>query len=107
MIAAATADGTIDADERSRVLGGVRETGLGGDAAEFLAVEFGAPASIEDLAMAARTPEMRAQTYAAARLAIDPDTDVERDWLQELASRLSLDPKFVAHLDEAAGSAKM
>ncbi len=106
MIAAAAADGIVDAAERSRILGGLAELGIEHEASQFLASEFAAPASIEALAGAARTAEMRAQTYAAARLAIDPDSPAERDWLRQLASRLSLDAKFVAHLDEAANASK-
>lgn len=106
MIAAATADGAIDEGERHRVLGGLQQAGFAGDAARFLEEELAAPASLDELAAAARTPEMQAQTYAAARLAIDPDTDTERDWLAGLARRLRLDPGLVAHLDEAASAAK-
>jgi uncharacterized membrane protein YebE (DUF533 family) len=106
MIAAAAADGAIDEEERSRVLGGLEQAGFAGDAARFLSAEFARPASIRELAAAARTPEVQAQTYAAARLAIDPDTAEERRWLAELALGLALDPRLVAHLDEAAGAAK-
>jgi uncharacterized membrane protein YebE (DUF533 family) len=106
MIAAASADGTVDEEERARVLGGLEQAGLAGDAARFLAAELARPASIGELAAGARTPEMRAQTYAAARLSIDPDTAAEQSWLAELARRLSLDPRLVAHLDEAAGAAR-
>ena len=47
-----------------------------------------------------------AQVYAAARLAIDPDTAEEQDFLAALAGALALEPSLVAHIDAAAASAK-
>ena len=57
----------------------------------------GAPASAEDAA----------KIYTAARLAIDPDTNEEREFLTRLATALRIEPGLVAHLDAQAASVKV
>ncbi|WP_449255791.1 tellurite resistance TerB family protein [Bosea sp. (in: a-proteobacteria)] len=107
MIAAAAADGTIDAEERQAILGGLKEAGLEADAHDWLAQEMAKPASIDQLAEAAETPELATQIYAAARLAINPDTAAEKDFLAGLAGSLGLDAELVANIDAAASAAKL
>ena len=107
MIAAAAADGEIDADERARILGGLREAGFDPEANEWLGKEMANPASVETLVEGAESPELAAQIYTAARIAINPDTPRERDFLAGLAGSLGLDAELVANIDSAAGSAKV
>ena len=54
----------------------------------------------------ATTPELATQVYAASLIAIDPDTDVERDYLAQLASKLRIDPALKAHLETNVAQAK-
>ena len=49
---------------------------------------------------------MGAQVYAAARVAIDPDSIQEREFLRQLAEALDLDAQLRAHIDEAAAGVK-
>ncbi|PZO01057.1 MAG: DUF533 domain-containing protein [Hyphomicrobiales bacterium] len=107
MIAAAAADGAIDADERARILGGLREAGFDTEANEWLAREMANPASVEMLVEGAQSPELAAQIYTAARITINPDTPKERDFLAGLAGSLGLDAELVANIDAAASSAKV
>lgn len=107
MIAAAAADGHIDADERSAILGGLKEAGLDQEAHEWLAKEMAKPASIDTLAEAAESPELAAQIYTAARIAINPDNAAEKDFLAGLAGSLGLDAELVANIDAAASAAKV
>ncbi len=107
MIAAASADGVVDADERARIVGGLQQIGLDADAARFLDAEFARPASPLDLAAQASGPEAAAEIYTAARLAIDPDHPAEQRFLASLAEQLAIDPQLVAHIDAAAESAKV
>lgn len=107
MIAAAAADGAIDADERTAILGGLREAGFDPEANEWLAREMANPASVETLVEGAESPELAAQIYTAARIAINPDTAKERDFLAGLAGSLGLDAELVANIDAAASSAKV
>ncbi len=106
MIAAAAADGEIDADERAAILGGLREAGFDQEANEWLAKEMANPASVETLVEGAESPELAAQIYTAARIAINPDTPKEKDFLAGLAASLGLDAELVANIDVAASAAK-
>lgn len=107
MIAAAAADGHIDTQERDAILGGLKEAGLDAEAHEWLAQELAKPASIDQLANAAETPELATQIYTAARIAINPDTPAEKDFLAGLAGSLGLDAELVANIDAAAAAAKV
>ncbi len=107
MIAAAAADGHIDAEEQSAILGGLKEAGLDQEAHEWLAKEMAKPASIDALVEAAESPELAAQIYTAARIAINPDNAAEKDFLAGLAGSLGLDAELVANIDAAASAAKV
>ncbi|MGZ8299339.1 MAG: DUF533 domain-containing protein, partial [Rhodoplanes sp.] len=48
-----------------------------------------------------------AQVYAAARLAIEPDTPQEREFLHSLAEALKLDPALKREIDEGASGVKV
>jgi uncharacterized membrane protein YebE (DUF533 family) len=104
MIAAAAADGEIDDTERARILGNLKQAGLDDEASGFLDAEFANPLDAAGLVQMSSSPEMAAQIYTAARLAVDPDTDDEQTFLADLASGLSLDTELVAHIDAAAAS---
>ncbi|MCA1999786.1 MAG: DUF533 domain-containing protein [Hyphomicrobiales bacterium] len=107
MIAAASADGIVDATERAAIAGNLKAAGLDQEAAAFLEQEFANPADLATLAAGIATPEEAAQVYAAARLAIDPDRQEEKDFLAALATTLRIEPGLVAHIDAAAQSAKV
>jgi uncharacterized membrane protein YebE (DUF533 family) len=104
MIAAAAADGEIDDTERARILGNLKQAGLDDEASGFLEAEFASPLDAAGLVQMSSTPEMAAQIYTAARLAIDPDMEEEQTFLADLASGLELDGELVAHIDAAAAS---
>ncbi len=106
MIAAAAADGVIDDTERKVILGAVHNAGLDDAAKEFLANEFANPADVETLVGMSENAESAQQIYAAARVAIDPDTQAEKDFLARLAGGLELDAQHVAHIDAAAAGLK-
>lgn len=105
MIAAAAADGRIDATEQGKILGGLKQAGLGADAEEFLANELNNPASAADLAGAVTSPEQAIQVYTAARIAIDVDEQSEARFLADLATDLGMDRSLMAHIEEQARAA--
>ena len=107
MIAAASADGIVDAQERAAIAGNLKAAGLDQEAASFIENEFANPADISTLAEGIGSPDEAAQVYAAARLAIDPDLQEEQDFLAALAETLKLEAGLVAHIDAAAASAKV
>ncbi|SFC49323.1 Uncharacterized membrane protein YebE, DUF533 family [Bosea sp. CRIB-10] len=106
MIAASASDGHIDDAERNAIMGGLREAGLDAEANEWLSRELANPASVDTLVEGAESPELAAQIYTAARIAINPDTPAEKDFLAGLAGSLGLDAELVANIDAAASAAK-
>lgn len=98
MIAAAKADGHIDAEEQKRIFGQIEQADLDGEAKAFVLDELARPLDIDAVAAAATSPEEAAEIYAASLMAIDPDDPAERGYLAMLAGRLKLDPALVEHL---------
>ena len=104
MIAAAAADGRIDAKEQQKILGGLQQAGLNDAAQQFLTAEINNPATVEALAAAVSTPQDAVQVYTAARVALDVDSDEEHEFLAQLAEALGIDDKLAAQVDAAARS---
>ena len=105
MIAAAKADGHIDADEQRRIFDQVGQMDLDNDDKAFVFEELSKPLDVEAVAEAATTPERAAELYAASLLAIDPDGPAEKGYLGMLAARLRLPDDLVAHLHASVDSA--
>jgi uncharacterized membrane protein YebE (DUF533 family) len=103
MVAAAAADGHIDQAERARIVQGLTEAGIDPDASRWLETEMASPADVEELAANVNDPDKAAQVYAAARIAIDPDTIQEREFLHQLAEALDLDPALRTQIDDTVG----
>jgi tellurite resistance protein len=105
MIAAAAADGTIDADERSRIVGKLEAVGLSSEERAFIGTELLAPASAAAIAGQVKSPEMAEQVYAASLMAITVDTEAENNYLDELAGLMGLSPDVKARLHQELGGA--
>jgi uncharacterized membrane protein YebE (DUF533 family) len=105
MIAAAAADGRIDAAEQQKILGGVRQAGIERAAQQFLAAEINNPATAAELAAGVNSPEEAVQVYTAARVAMDLDTNEEHEFLSSLAEALGIDDNLAAQVDAAARGA--
>lgn len=101
MIAAAKADGHIDAAEQANIFAQMDKLPLDADDKAFVMDELRAPLDIDAVARAARTPEEATEIYAASLLSIDIDNAAERGYLAMLAARLKLDDALVAHLHAA------
>jgi uncharacterized membrane protein YebE (DUF533 family) len=105
MIAAAAADGRIDAREHDRIISGLKQAGLDSEAEAFLANELNNPRSAQDLARSVTSPQEAAQIYTAARIAVTVDSPAEKQFLQSLAQALGMDPKLAAHIGATTESA--
>jgi len=105
MVAAAKADGTIDATEQQKLFGEVEKLGLDSAAKGYVFDLLNKPVDMESIASAVATPEQAAEVYLASRLTVDPDQAVERAYLDGLAARLQLPGELRAHLDQQAASA--
>jgi uncharacterized membrane protein YebE (DUF533 family) len=99
MIAAANADGHIDADEQRSIFDRVGELPLDAEDKGFVFDALSEPPSLRDIAGLANGPEQAAELYLASRLAIDPDHPMEQAYLEALANRLSLPGDLVSHLE--------
>ena len=106
MIAAAKADGHIDASERANIMDKVKAVDLGSEAEAFIANELANPVDIDDLVAAARTEEQKVELYTATRITIEPDTRAERGYLDLLAGRLGLPDALIDHIDATVSAAK-
>lgn len=104
MVAATMADGLMDAAERERLYSALAAAKIGAAGRAWLEKELAEPADIDELADGVNSPEQAARIYAAARLAIDPDTLQERQFLKMLAEALDVSAEAIARLDkELAG----
>jgi uncharacterized membrane protein YebE (DUF533 family) len=106
MIAAAAADGRIDENEKTKIIGSFEQMGgFNDEARAFVQAELSNPASADDLAGAVTSQQTAVQVYTAARIAIESDSAAEQDFLATLADRLGIDNKLAAHIDATARSA--
>ena len=89
MIAAANADGTIDGDERSKILEKALTAGLSPQTQQFLLAQIAAPPALSEIVSQTRDG-LKRETYAASFMAINNDTDAEHTYLSALAAGLGL-----------------
>jgi uncharacterized membrane protein YebE (DUF533 family) len=103
MIAAAKADGQIDADEKDRIFKRLEAMPLSADEKAFVFDELSSPLDLDAVVARADTPEHAAEIYAASLVAMKPDTSAERTYLEALAHKLKLDPGLVSEIHRSAG----
>jgi uncharacterized membrane protein YebE (DUF533 family) len=103
MIQAAKADGQIDAEEMSRIMGRLAEAGETDDARQMVLRAMSQPVDIAGLAAEARDGQEAAEVYAASLMAITVDSQAERDYLARLAAALKLPAEAVAHIRAKLG----
>ena len=104
MINAAKADNRIDQAEVERILGKLGEDGLTQEEKEAFLAEAKAPMDLPGvIASAGGDLQMAAQIYAASLLAIEIDTEAERQYLRQLAQGLGLPDEVVAHIHNSMG----
>lgn len=99
MIAAANADGHIDAKEQAEIFDSVNKLAL---EASDKAVIFDAlqnPPEISEIAGLANGLEQASEIYLVSRMAIDPDRPSEKAYLYDLAVMMNLPQELVAHLE--------
>ncbi len=99
-VAAAKADGTIDAEERRTIAAQLDAAGLSAEERDFVLADFDRPLTPEALAREATDPMLRARLYAAAFAGAGEVTPAERSWLDSLARALKLDRAAVAAIEE-------
>jgi uncharacterized membrane protein YebE (DUF533 family) len=106
MIGAAKADGKVDADESSRILGHLESQGLNAEEKMFLMQEMANPQDANVIALAAKSPEEAAEIYLAALLVCGSQCKAEQDYLAQLAMALKLEPAFAEALQRELARAQ-
>ena len=106
MIGAAAADAQIDEKEQEKIFGGLKQVGMSAHAVEFLQKELENPPTVEDLVRACDTPKAALEVYTAARIAIEPHSEAEQQFLQQLRDGLRIDSKLAAQVDAQASGLK-
>jgi len=103
MIAAAKADGQIDAEEKDRIFKRLETMPLSPEEKAFVFDELASPLDIDAVVARADTPEHASEIYAASLVAMQPDTPAERTYLEALAFKLKLPTGLVAEIHRQAG----
>lgn len=107
MIAAARADGRMDAQESQVIFQRIESLGLDNASQNVLVQEMGHPVDMDAIVNSATSPEVASEIYIASLLAIDVDTAAEKAYLAMQAARLQLPPQLVTELDSQVLALKM
>jgi uncharacterized membrane protein YebE (DUF533 family) len=99
LVAAAKADGHVDARERQLIEGELAKLTNDAELQRWLEAELNKPLDPADVARAATSPEMAAEMYIASVLMVDEEHFMERAYLEELARQLKLDPALKSELE--------
>ena len=102
LIAAAKADGRIDDTEKLMIS---REIGRHTDdpqLQQWLDDEVAKPLDPVEVAQSATDPAMASEMYLASVMLVDDQQDAERNYLDELAVALQIDPELQVHLEQQA-----
>ncbi len=105
MINAAKADGQIDQGEMQRIVGKLQEVGMDDQTKAWVMQEMSSPLNLGAFAAEIPSPEVAAQVYAASLLAIEVDTDGERNYLAQLAQKTGLHPMVAQQIKQSMGIA--
>ena len=98
MIAAARADGTLDAQESQAIFQRIESLGLPAEQRDQLIQELGKPVDIDAIVQSATSQEIAAEIYLVSLMAIDVDTVEEKSYLAMLAARMGLPSELVQEL---------
>lgn len=105
MINAAKSDGEIGPKEMERIVGKLEESGMDDGTQHWVMMEMSKPLDLDAFVAEIPTREVAAEVYAASLLAIEVDTDAEREYLQQLAQATGLNPTVVQYINQSMGVA--
>jgi uncharacterized membrane protein YebE (DUF533 family) len=107
MIAAANADGVIDAEERARILKRLQGIALTDEEKCFIEQELAAPKDAAQIVRHVKTAETARKVYTVSLLAIAVDTEAERTYTRALGNQLGLDPATISDIHLTLGIAPL
>ena len=102
LIAAAKADGTIDAQEKQMISAEIGRHTDDPQLQQWLDAEVAKPLNAADFAEYARDPAVASEIYLASVMLVNDQQQEERSYLDELAGQLQIDPDLQLHLEQQA-----
>jgi uncharacterized membrane protein YebE (DUF533 family) len=102
LIAAAKADGRIDEKEQQMISDELAKHTDDPQLQQWLDAEVARPLNAADFAEYAHDPALASEIYLASVLLVDDQQDAERNYLDELAAQLQIDPQLQLHLEQQA-----
>lgn len=106
MIAAAKADGHIDAEEQRSLFQRIEALSLDAEEKAFIFDELSRPTDLDAIAALPRGQEQAAEIWLASRLAVDPDDAREKAYLSALGAKLKLPAPLLTQLESQAAAAQ-
>ena len=100
LVAAAKADGHIDARERQTIEGEFARIAPGAEVQQWFKAELDKPLDPAEVARAATTPEIASEMYLASLAAADEQNFMERAYLDELARQMNIDDALKQRLEQ-------
>ena len=102
LIAAAKADGRIDEQEQQMIANELGKHTNDPQLQQWLDAEVAKPLDATDFAEFAGDPALAAEVYLASVMLVDDQQDAERNYLDDLAGQLQIDPQLQVHLEQQA-----
>ena len=102
LIAAAKADGRIDEKEKALISQEIGRHTDDPDLQQWLDAQVAKPLDATDFAEYANDPAVAAEVYLASVMLVDDQQDAERNYLDELAGALGIEPELQLHLEQQA-----
>lgn len=99
MIAAAKADGHVDAEEQAHIQQAVQAMGADQTLTTLVQEELNKPLDPAEVARNVSSPEQAAELYLASLIVADEQNFMEKAYLKELAIQLKLDDELVVRLE--------
>ena len=100
LIAAAKADGRIDEKEQQLISNELGKHTDDPQLQQWLDAEVAKPLDAADFAELASDPALAAEVYLASVMVVDDQQDAERNYLDDLAGQLQIDPQLQLHLEQ-------
>lgn len=107
MIAAAYADGHIDADEQQRIYSQVEQLELSVTEKASLFDELRNPKTMEQIVAKVSDAETGIEIYAASLLAIDESQVISQEYLNQLSMRLCIPSELINSIHQQANQARL
>lgn len=100
LIAAAKADGKVDEQEQQMIAAEIGRHTDDPQLQQWLDAEVAKPLSAADFAEYAGDPALASEVYLASVMLVNDQQGAERDYLDELAGQLQIDPQLQLHLEQ-------